>query len=336
MRYWSNKDVCVRVLDGSDQPIDNELLMSLGQNIIYEHNPRSLSQRLASVLPKLNTEYVALMGDDEFFIPSAVKACIKELECDKSLISCFGRSMWFNNHQDALKTSVVYESMANYSVQHDNPDDRVLYHMRYYCPSTIYSVMRTDAWKNAVSCIDNVYSVFALEELQFEIASSYLGKSKVLPILLWMRSGENTGITDKKEFKKINNWWVDSSNYSLREKMLSEFVCRLLKNQQGVDVEHVKRVVAESIELFIDRPKRQSSTKSIVIFQVAKLLSMLPRAIKDILKKTAHTSYYNLQNFNGIDIVVKQFEMERVYVDLNELKNIENIVVNFHNNLNGK
>jgi len=336
MRYWSNKDVCVRVLDGSDQPIDNKLLMSLGQNIIYEHNPRSLSQRLASVLPKLNTEYVALMGDDEFFIPSAVKACIKELECDKSLISCFGRSMWFNNHQDVLKTSVVYESMANYSVQHDNPDDRVLYHMRHYCPSTIYSVMRTDAWKNAVSCIDNVYSIFALEELQFEIASSYLGRSKVLPVLLWMRSGENSGITDKNKFKPISNWWLDSKNQNLREDLLNKFVYKLLSGQENINQELVKNTISKAIMLYINKPKRKQSKKAILISQVAKLLSKLPISIKKTLKNRAHAIHYSLKKIQTIGDTVKKLREEDVSVDIDELKNIENIVVNFHFNLTNK
>jgi glycosyltransferase domain-containing protein len=336
MKYWSNKDVCVMVLDGSDQPIDSELLSPLvGQNIIYEHSPCSSMQRLMSVLPKLNTKYVAMLSDDEFYIPSAIEACIYELENDVSLVSCFGRCILFNHHKGALKTKLAYKNMTDYSVQHSNPDDRVLYHMNNYRPSTICSIMRTDVWKSAISCIDDdLYKVFALGELQFEIASSYLGKSKVLPVLLWMCSGENTGITDKKKVKKINNWWVDRSNYELREKMLNGLVLKLIGNQKGIDIEHVKKVITKSIELYIAAiPKKQSSVRSIVVSQVAKLLSMLPRAIKDILKRPAHIAYYNLKNFDNINVSAAHLKDEGVSVHLNELKDVENIVVNFHNNL---
>jgi len=337
MGYWSKYDVKVHVLDGSIEAIPSKYISRMGSNIHYHHLPISIGERLVYAGNLKTSEYIILSGDDEFFIPSALSTCIDELENDKSLVSCMGRCMWFNHHEGALRTDLIYKNMANYSVQHDSPDDRVLYHMKHYRPSTIYSVMRADIWKRTVSCINNEqYSVVALEELQFEVASSYLGKSKVLPILLWMRSGENTGLTDKSNLKKIGDWWTDSLNDELREQMLSELTCKILTNQDNVDVDSVKKVIAKSFEMFIDRPKRQLPIKSIVIFQVARLLSMLPRVIKDILKRPAHTTYYNLNDFYDIDLTIKQLEMEEVSVNLDELKDIESTVVDFHNNLSDK
>ena len=333
MGYWSKYDVKVHVLDGSIEAIPSKYISRMGSNIHYHHLPISIGERLVYAGNLKTSEYIILSGDDEFFIPSALSTCIDELENDKSLVSCMGRCMWFNHHEGALRTDLIYKNMANYSVQHDSPDDRVLYHMKHYRPSTIYSVMRADIWKRTVSCINNEqYSVFALEELHFEVASGYLGKSKVLPILLWMRSGENTGLTDKSNLKKIGDWWTDSLNDELREQMLSEFTHKLLKDQGDVNVKHVQEVIARSVELYMSIPKQQQPTRSIIIFQVAKLLSMLPRIIKDMLKKQAHKTYYNLQNHKGIDAISEQLEIDGVYVDYKELKNVEKIIIDFHKN----
>ena len=334
MKYWSNKGVCVRVVDGSKCPIEEGLLKSFGNNIIYKHDPRSSNERIASIIPEIDTKYTALMGDDEFYISSALSSCIEELENDILLTSCFGRCIWFNASGDALKVYDAYQGMRNYSVQHNSPDDRVLYHMKNYQPSMIYSVMRTDVWKKSISCMDNEqYQVFALEELQFEIASSYLGKSKVLPVLLWMRSGENTGVDNKGEVVKIHSWWKDSFNNELREKMLNNLTISIVTNHNKANKIHVKALIVKAFELFISREKVRLPIKSMIIFQIARLLSMLPKAIKNVIKKQSHEAYYNLQNFKKIDSIAKKFEIEGVYVDLKELKNIENLIINFHDSL---
>ncbi len=331
MKYWSGKDVTVHVLDGSEQGMPFKYFSTIKNNIYYHHLPISLSERLAYVSSLITSQYTMLMGDDEFYIPSAIEACIDELENNVSLASCFGRCMYFNHHKGALKTKLIYKNMADYSVQHSNPDDRVLYHMKNYRPSTIYSVMRTDVWKNTVSCMDNeLYKVFALEELQFEIASSYLGKSRVLPVLLWISSAENPGITDKSQYKAINDWWTDTSNDELKKKMLRGLASKILINQDNVDIEHTMRIITKSIEMFMHRPIRKTSIKTYVASQVASLLSMLPRIIKDVLQKPAHTIFYPLNNFYNIGRTVKELKIEGVNVDLKELKNIESTVLGFY------
>ncbi len=337
MKYWSGKGPIVHVLDGSVEAIFPKDLANMESNICYHHMPVSYNERFIYAQNLSKSEYTAFIPDDEFLIPSALNSCIAELENDVSLVSCIGRCIEFNHNKGSLKVKSIYKKMANYSVQHNNPDDRVLYHMKHYVPSTVYSVMRTNVWSHVLSCITSKpYRVKALEELQFEVASSYLGKSKVLPIILWLRSGENTGIGNEVPVKSINDWWSDSLNDNFREQMLDELTHKILANQDETNISHVKKIITKSFEMFIGRPKRQLPIKSIVIFQVARLLSMLPRVIKDILKRPAHTTYYNLQNFDGLEVAVKRFEMEGVNVDLNELKNIENIVVNFHNNLSDK
>lgn len=335
MKYWSGKDVTVHVLDGSEQGIPSKYFSTIKNNIHYHHLPISYAERLAYASSLITSKYTMLMGDDEFYIPSAIETCIDELENDVSLVSCFGRCIFFNHHEGTLKTKLIYENMADYSVLHSNPDDRALYHMNNYSPSTVYSVMRTDVWKNAVSCTENnneLYKVYALEELQFEIASSYLGKSRVLPVLLWISSAENSGVTDKTKLTKIHDWWGDHLNDKLREQMLSEFTHKLLKDQSDVNVKNVQEVIARSFESYIGIQKQQAPIRSIIIFQVAKLLSMLPRVIKDMLKKQAHNTYYNLHNYIGIDAISEQLGKDGVYVDYKELKNIEKIIVDFHKN----
>jgi len=151
-----------------------------------------------------------------------------------------------------------------------------------------------------------------------------------------MRIGENSGITDKNKFKPISNWWLDSKNQNLREDLLNKFVYKLLSGQENINQELVKNTISKAIMLYINKPKRKQSKKAILISQVAKLLSKLPISIKKTLKNRAHAIHYSLKKIQTIGDTVKKLREEDVSVDIDELKNIENIVVNFHFNLTNK
>ena len=105
MRYWSDTNVTLMVLDGSEDPINSKILNSFGANIVYINDPSSIEQRLNKAHFKINTEYVALIGDDEFYVVSAVKSCIQELEKDDSLIACCGSCLGFYFNK---KSSDIY------------------------------------------------------------------------------------------------------------------------------------------------------------------------------------------------------------------------------------
>ena len=88
MFYWSGRSVTVHVLDGSPTPISLPELSGLAQNIHYHHLPVSIFDRLRIATELISTDYCALMGDDEFFIPSALESCIAELDLYSDLVSC--------------------------------------------------------------------------------------------------------------------------------------------------------------------------------------------------------------------------------------------------------
>ena len=88
LKYWSGKGVRVHLLDGSAESIPENLLQGLEENITYHHLYKSLFERLRIGPELVETEYSILLGDDEFFLPSALQACIDELEADRSLVAC--------------------------------------------------------------------------------------------------------------------------------------------------------------------------------------------------------------------------------------------------------
>ena len=183
MCYWSNYDLTVHVLDGTKTPIPSNKLTKLGAKINYHHMPIPLMERLYKSIELVSTKYSMMMGDDEFYIPSALESCIILLDKDEEYISCIGAAISFKVENSKVTSNVKYPCLKNSALMQNIPVDRATYHMKNYCPSIVYSVMRTDAWKKSMRALSyNNYEVYVMSigELQFEIAGSYLGKTAVI------------------------------------------------------------------------------------------------------------------------------------------------------------
>ena len=100
LKYWSSYDVKVLVLDGSSTKFEDPCLHA--KNIKYIYDTRSLYDRLLSSVNYINTEYMILACDDEFYLPSALSSCIKFLLKETSYYSCGGRAVGFRTKKKKL------------------------------------------------------------------------------------------------------------------------------------------------------------------------------------------------------------------------------------------
>ena len=189
MRYWNSKGPKVIVVDGTDKPIPKCELDGLGNSILYVHNPVGIYERLRGVLDLITTKYVALAGDDEFYIPSALASCIGELNDDSELVACSGIAIGFCPEQSFVAGKVYSPGLVGYAVLGATARDRVLFHMSNYEVNQIYGVCRSPEWKTIwYGITEREFPVFAIGEYQFELYMSFAGKSKVVRELMWLRN----------------------------------------------------------------------------------------------------------------------------------------------------
>jgi glycosyltransferase domain-containing protein len=229
MDYWSNTGVILRVLDGSNTPIEDNLLDSFGKNILYKHDQiLAPEKRINNILSEIDTEYVALIGDDEFYIGSALVSCMEELDKDDSLTVCCGCGVGFDPDKD---TGEVYswewgDNFIDYNeVMYSDPIKRLESHMRNYEPTLIYGVTRVQPWKAAFETIaSKKFDFFTAFEIQYEMLLSFAGKGKIIKELMWLRSAENTPLYDDHNYKgiepemELQEWWANN------KKGRSEFI----------------------------------------------------------------------------------------------------------------
>lgn len=204
IKYWSNFEVDVHIVDGSDKPLDH-LKFENFKRVKY-HHIKILSEvdRLKKILPLINTKYSILSSDDDFLLLNGLNDCLDELEGNKDLVSCYGQTLSFYRQKDNVKFFRTDKGLYNFENNGHTACTRLQNQMKNYTPSIIYSLMRTEYFKNIFD-IDNFsrFKYYSSLEIRATLLINYYGKSKVIKSLLVLRNKEEKSAT-KRNFKNTS------------------------------------------------------------------------------------------------------------------------------------
>ena len=223
INYWSDSNVKVVIVDGSDSPLEDDIINNLPKNINYFYKKGSVEQRTLLMVKLVKTKFVLKGNDDEFYIPSALNSCIEVLKSNSEIVSCIGRTMKFNFKNNQTIGRDVYKQLKNNRFLETEPIDRIKKHFMNYMPRQCFSVCKTNFWKIAmITALKKVYSFFGQHEFQVEFLLTFSNKSETIPELMWLRSDENKPIRDQSPSMTpgygIDQWWHDEK-YSDEKKI---------------------------------------------------------------------------------------------------------------------
>ena len=254
MWFWSGSPVQLFVLDGSRQAISQEQLAGLSDNVHYMWMPDSLEERLMAVTQLLKTQYAAMLSDDEFFLPNGLQCCIDELESREDLIVCIGRCLNFWATKQRMTVSHRYMSWP--SILHESAQGRMEANMSTLNSLTIYGVMRRDPWINCIKLVtEKTFSCCYVTEQLFELFSSYQGKSRVIDVLSWFRSGENhpTSFKGWNRDYHFQHWYLDQRNADELNIMFDILRKNALLITPEVDQESLDQGLRKAIDIFVTK-----------------------------------------------------------------------------------
>ncbi len=339
INFWADKGVHLIVLDGSATPIEPAKLDIFGPHIQYLHRPVGIYQRLSESIELVQTEYVALAGDDEFYLPSAVEACIKELDENIGLVACCGRALAFGLKEMHVYGRAQYPRLEAYALNSETPKDRVLQHMRNYVPSLIYAICRTPQWGTALKyTVQKEFPFFASSELRFEMSMAYAGQSKVISQLMWLRSHGETrkirGATSPSmdESRLISSWWADSSKVKEHEEfitIMSQGFSELLPD----DGEDIREAAIAGVEAYLDFYRNHKSSRGVLKKLSSLVIKIIPGFAKPFLRSICSESHrYKSGEYTGLLQAARAIEDSGVHVDFHALEEIQKTIVQFHKN----
>lgn len=326
IKYWSNKNVKLIVIDGSKKCLDLNIIEKFPENLKYFHQPISFYDRMHKVSDLIETEFVIQACDDEFYVPSALNSSINELIKNKDLLTCGGICMGFNYEGNKVIGFDQYKGLKNVKLISSNPNERIEKHFKNYLPSHMYSVTRSKIWKIASkSTFSKEYSFYAALELQLEFLLTYGGKSYILPELMWLRSKENKPIRgDTPSFTHKNTLknWLNNKKFFLEK---NDFVLRMelaCKQIDEVNNLYNQPNVIDGLKYYIDSFEKSKKNFFSPIISLVKKFPMIENKLRKLTGK-------ELIKKDMIEIA-QGYSEKNIKVDFDELTNIRFIINKFH------
>jgi hypothetical protein len=268
----------------------------------------------------VDTEYVALLADDEFFIPSSLERCIEMLMEKKEFIACMGRCLGFYYLKSGIRAKPVYVEMKEYGIETETARERMITHMNPYIPSTIYAVMHAKMWKKSMMILAEEKYTFTsayVGELQFELVTCYQGKSIVIEDLMWLRNKYNKPVTFDKHSRKLQfNTWLKDPRYRDEVNFFYESTTTELSRIDGADKEIVLEDFKSAVEAYLDYCKNRR-----LLFSVATLRDQIMQFVPEKLKQKIHIARIN-HSWKPIMEEAQNMQKDGVTVDMKQLKEI--------------
>lgn len=290
--FWENTGATVFILDGSKKNNDFRDRLQNKYFIRYFHKPLSLSSRFKWFLKsvKIKTKYSILQSDDEFYLPSAIKKCIREIE-KKNLASCGGKCICFRKHFDDVLFSPwqpPFCKQENYSVMNKDPEKRLVQHMNPYLCSSIYSVVKTPVFINCLKAASFRSKCIEVPEIAFEVLSAWQGQNKIISDLFWLKSYENPSIG-----KKLKDRYESFAKWCLQETIeynkLLAFLTKIIKKvDSSISDNKIKAALKTSLSLYIknetNHRKTLSKKEKIRLWCLNKYYKVIPRFVQRFAK----------------------------------------------------
>ncbi len=335
IEYWSNFNAIVHIFDGSKDKINHELLGNCS-NVTYHHLPISYAERLGYSINFVQTKYAVLLGDDEFFIPSSLIKCMDILELGE-FSSIMGKTITFEYYKDKIFSrnweSPFLADSNNYIIEENDSFDRMMNHMNNYLCSTIYAVTKSEVWIKCIECA-SIKTPFAdTIEFGFELANAYLGKSKIINTLMWLRSYENEEIyssqlkLDKNVPPRLHEIYYDLNYRKDLSSFFSQMANKLIGGNLDISENEIEKMLYISLGEYIDNYyiladyKKGRKDRMLDFFYRIGLKS----AINFILRNFKFNKFDLIQNANY------NKEKTGLIYDLKELSKIQNLILEFHN-----
>ena len=249
LNYWLSYDVKVLILDGSNAKFEDPCLQK--KNIKYIHDQRSVNDRFISSINYIDTEFMIVSCDDEFYLPSALLKCVEFLSMDSSFSCCGGRAVGFRTKDEKILGIRQYPKLRSLCLDHNISADRIFKHFSSYVPAHFFSVIRAKKWKTICSYVfKKKYSCYASFEMQMEFLIMVSGKSKIISELMWMRNNEVARIDTELE-TPLEKWWYDKKHEKEKLSFLQRMkkACKEISTNQNSELN--EDTIAKLFEVFV-------------------------------------------------------------------------------------
>lgn len=304
--------------------------------------PVGFNERLVHASKIVSTKYVALLGDDELYAKSGLRDCMDVLNADSRLIGCVGRSLFFFHREGEIYAHQVYEKSQDLPNMYGDNLQRLRSSFPAGDPSVapylLYGIFRKEQWQTMFSTsYSRHYSSGYVYELALLIVGAYLGPTKMVDSLVWLRSGENPPMSSVAVNRKIGTGeWGTSSNF---QKEYEDFVARITVELVQVNSgsfdeiqQSVRDVSQDFFTYSLHKPHRPIAYWHRGLSFAARIT---PRWVKTLLKRNINKTLGTVLDYRGVVFMkaLEDLDQKCIAFDREEMKSTQRFLLDFHSQL---
>ena len=290
--YLSKWKVRVKIVDGSAQPLGDEIIKLLERfmHINYLHRRASYTERVFLACEKITTPYAMCLADDDFYLQIGLASAIGKLDSESNAVACMGQSLGFDRFNQGYYYFQYGSNLCNYVVNAASVGDRIADGIRNYRSATSYALFRTPAFlkvwekRGNMSCLEAV-------EYEHAIRTYLCGGLITTPNIYWLRSFEAQPVASVIDGNRTNDFarWCGDDRFnrereSFRLRMLDIFLAKGSLNK--IEAEALYDLI---IQLILAKSHSSLADKNITISVVERLLRIINADSSNKLKGLKRT-----------------------------------------------
>lgn len=288
--YWREYPITLIIGDGSENPLILDPLQGCVR-LRYEHSRSSLQDRMVQASKRVDTEFVALCGDDDLYLPSGLSACIDRLDADQKLVGCVGKSLQFSRRgQELFFRRINFERQDSSPLFSDGLERlRNTYHSEKL-ENQIYGVYRAEQWSSSVArAYSQSFAAATIYEFILLLLIPYSGGVALENALTWMSSAENSPVMESAGYTRKFNilTWFDNPEYQAEVSGMIELIVGKLSSSSLHDPGKIEAAVREVVDKFYERYREKKNLRRRFSMQraIQGLLPYSPEVVKSAAKK---------------------------------------------------
>lgn len=281
INFWAKQEINLIVLDGSDQPLADDFISAIPPRVLYIHSQLDWLDRMLLGANLSKTAFSSLISDDEYYLPESLSSCVETLRENSELVSVIGNAIGFKVMQGQVYFKRQYPEFYSSQVTAEVALERVISHFNPYRMTSLFAVVRTPNFiKNVmVAHVSSRLPGAATFELGFELANSFQGKSRVIPVLHWLRSAENPPVHNSKRIKVGS--WLNSQKHSALFSEVSSQINQILGINLAQSSSYENSILYSGLLSYAESEKLSERNKKKKLFFIN---SFVRNNLKEFLK----------------------------------------------------
>ena len=197
MRYWAGSAVRLVIADGSPERHQIEET-EVPSNVTYLKLEGDFHSRMLRLADEVATEYVAVLGDDDFFGLDGLRSILRRLDHERTLVGCVGRSVRFFYQDGVVLAEQREPESSEFPPSVKSGIDRLYatYHQGKI-GAVFYGVYRSKPWAEVVRAAYSVrFKTGYIYDTVIRALMTYRGPIGVEDFVTWFCSSENPPVRD--------------------------------------------------------------------------------------------------------------------------------------------